>query len=63
MESSAKVVEALKAAAVTQDGRLTLRCVDAFAVADRLHTDLATIGRLCNENRIKIVQCQLGCFR
>jgi hypothetical protein len=32
-------------------------------VAQRIKADVASVGRVCNEHRIKIVQCQLGCFR
>jgi len=58
-----KLLEAVKQAAVEREGRLILRCADAFAVAQRIKADVASVGRVCNEHRIKIVQCQLGCFR
>jgi len=57
------LTEAVKQAALEQDGRLILRCGEAFALAERHGVALAEIGRLCNENHIKIVNCQLGCFR
>jgi len=63
MEASEQVVEAIKKAAVVRDGRQTLGCVDAFATAERFGVKLAVIGRLCNEHGVKIVQCQLGCFK
>lgn len=44
------------------DGKTTLRCEDAFALAAQFVVPVAAIGRLCNQRGIKIVQCQLGCF-
>lgn len=45
-----------------QEGKATLRCEDAFALAARFAVPVEMIGRLCNERGIKIVHCQLGCF-
>lgn len=44
------------------DGKPTLRCEEAFALAARFSVPVETLGRLCNERGIKIVHCQLGCF-
>ncbi len=63
MASREEVISAVKAGAVERDGRVTLRCSDAFRIADALSSDLAEIGQICNENGIRIVQCQLGCFK
>lgn len=63
MGSREELTDAIKTACVKRDGRLTLRCADAFQVAKKASSDLATIGRICNENGIKVVQCQLGCFK
>ena len=63
MGSEQELVEAVKKATAERDGRMTLRCADAFKLAEQFGTAPGTIGRICNENRIKIVQCQLGCFK
>ena len=63
MGSEQEMVEAVKQAAVERDGRMTLRCADAFAVAERFGAARPSIGQICNDNRIRIVQCQLGCFK
>jgi len=63
MGSQEELTASVKAVCVERDGRLTLRCADAFQVAKKASTDLATIGRICDENGIKVVQCQLGCFK
>ncbi len=39
-----------------------LSCPDAFALAAAHNIDLFDIAQLCNQEGIKIVQCQLGCF-
>ena len=59
-EEIGKVIEA----AVTQeDGKKKLSCVKAFIVADEYGVKLSDISRYCNRNKIKISNCQLGCFR
>ena len=62
MDNGDQVVEAVKRAAFEQEGRLRLPCKAAFVLAEQQGVKLAEIGRICNENRIKIVRCQLGCF-
>ena len=37
-------------------------CVMAFKIARDCNCSPAEIGKLCNELKIKIVSCQLGCF-
>ena len=56
------LTEVVKRAAAERDGRLTLCCSDAFRIVAEHQATLADVGRICNENKIKIVQCQLGCF-
>jgi hypothetical protein len=63
MASHEELVSAVRAGTVERDGRVTLRCSDAFQIADSLSASLAEIGQICNENGIRIVQCQLGCFQ
>lgn len=63
MPSNEEVVAAVKTAAVERDGRTVLRCSDAFKLAEEHSVAVAVLGKICNENGIKIVQCQLGCFK
>ncbi len=51
-------IEALRAA--SDDNRLT--CEKANALAKELNVSLREIGALCNELKIKISACRLGCF-
>lgn len=39
-----------------------LACSDAYKIAEKLKINISDIGKLCNENSIKIIGCQLGCF-
>jgi hypothetical protein len=48
----------IKAAA--SDGRIA--CAAAFRLADELSLSRKDLGELLNELKIKIIQCQLGCF-
>ena len=53
-----KIVEALRAS--SSGNRLT--CEQAHALAKELNVTLQELGGLCNELKIKISACQLGCF-
>jgi len=43
-----------------RDGRLS--CEAAHAIGKELNISLQEIGAVCNELKIKITACQLGCF-
>lgn len=58
-EESKSIAEALRAEA--EDGRIP--CAKALALARRLGAEPGQVGEVCNKERIKIVQCQLGCFK
>jgi len=53
-----RVIEAIQAAAI--DNRLT--CEKAHELADTLGIPLRELGVLCDQMKIKITACQLGCF-
>ena len=53
-----KMTEAVQREAVNS----RLSCEKAHELAKELNTSLQEIGRLCNELKIKISACQLGCF-
>ncbi len=63
MEERGALMEAVKQAAVEREGRITLSCAEAFAVARKFGASLDAVGAACNEARVKIVHCQLGCFK
>lgn len=49
--------------AVEREGRKTISCARAFEIHRQHDVPLAEIGRICDENDIKIRACQLGCFK
>lgn len=53
-----KLREAVRSAA--QGGRLG--CGRAHELSEELGVGLEEIGAVCNELKIKIKECQLGCF-
>jgi hypothetical protein len=63
METDRALIDAVKKAATEMDGRATLSCAKAFALAEQFGTRPSVVGGICNKECIKIVQCQLGCFR
>lgn len=46
--------------AAAPDGKIA--CAAAFRLAEELGLSRKELGELLNELKIKIVQCQLGCF-
>jgi len=53
-----KVLAAVKAAA--PEGRLN--CADAHELAGKLGVEFLMIGKAADELKIRIKNCQLGCF-
>ena len=53
-----KMTEAIQKTSVNN----RLSCEQAHELARELNTSLQEIGALCNELKIKIAACQLGCF-
>jgi hypothetical protein len=39
-----------------------LTCTEAFELASKYEMEIIEIGHICNEQKIKICKCQLGCF-
>lgn len=62
MGAPERLSEAVGQAAVERNGRMTLGCADAFKLAEATDVELNDVYRVCNQEDIKIVQCQLGCF-
>ncbi|MCX5771408.1 MAG: hypothetical protein NTZ09_14230 [Candidatus Hydrogenedentes bacterium] len=61
MEQS--LLDAIKQAAVEREGRVVLACAAAFRISAETGGALSEIGRTCNQEGIKIIGCQLGCFQ
>jgi hypothetical protein len=54
-----KVEEALQKEGIEKE----ITCERAFALAEKYHIPKIEISRYCNQHKIKIRSCQLGCFR
>lgn len=53
-----KILDAVREAA--KDGRLS--CTMARKLAEELNVPPARVGEACNQLKIKIQACELGCF-
>jgi hypothetical protein len=58
-----KLKQAVLDAASQLEGKTKLACAEALALSEAFKVSPSEIGRICNENAIKISQCQLGCFK
>jgi len=43
--------------------RKKLTCAEAFELAEKFDAEIVEVGRICNQNNVKIYKCQLGCFK
>lgn len=53
-----ELIEALRREA--KEGRIS--CAAAFRLTEELGVSRREVGQMCDELKIKIVSCQLGCF-
>jgi hypothetical protein len=63
MPENSSVATLIKKTLLECDGRTTLHCRDAFLIAEQLSVSPDIVGQICNEMGVKIVHCQLGCFK
>ena len=64
METSRKdLIEIIEKRSVRDGEKVKLPCAVAFKIAEQYGVKIAEIGALCNEQNIRISQCQLGCFQ
>ena len=63
MSTQDDLLIAVKNKTEERDGRMTLHCAVAFELAEQFGVKPMEIGQLCNQHNIKMVQCQLGCFK
>jgi len=57
-----KMLEVIEGYCVIKNDKKKLACSDASRIAEELKISVPEVGKLCNENGIKIMSCQLGCF-
>lgn len=58
MEKREKIAQVLKEKA--SSGKIT--CTEARKIAEELEVSPAEVGDMCDELKIKICACELGCF-
>jgi len=63
MSKNNEIIEAVIQAASDIDGRKRLPCAEAFRLAEQFGVEKGEIGRICDAHKIKISNCQLGCFK
>lgn len=63
MSSEIDLVQKICSASQEVDGKKKLNCAQAFGLAKELGVSIKQIGDLCNEQNIRICNCQLGCFK
>jgi hypothetical protein len=45
------------------EGKKQLSCAEAFKIARELGVEIREVGCICNREKIRIRNCQLGCFK
>jgi len=60
--NEADLRKAIEEAARDIGGKQILACAQALRLATEHQVSPAVVGRVCNEQGIKIANCQLGCF-
>lgn len=54
--------EAIESEAREVEGKRRLACSKAFELAEKFGVTPGEVGRICEELKIRIQSCQLGCF-
>jgi len=63
MDEEKDLVNAVLERCQDVNGAGKLSCAEAFELAQEFQVEVGQIGRICNQQNIKICKCQLGCFR
>lgn len=58
-----KIVQTVISKAILENEKMKISCRDALGIAEEYRVSPAVIGKICNENKIRICKCQLGCFK
>ena len=57
-----ELLTAIRALTFEDGDKTKLTCTAAFQIAATSPATLTDVGRVCNENDVRITKCQLGCF-
>ncbi len=62
MATREELIQAVLDAAAERDGKKQLECARALGLAKKHGVKPIEIGTICDEQKVKIFDCQLGCF-
>jgi len=57
------IIKIVLSMAEVSGGRKSLSCSKALTIAKKLGVTPREVGRVCNDNNIKICKCRIGCFK
>jgi len=57
-----ELLEVIQTETYEEDGKTKLACPKAFKIAKQNPVTIRDVGRVCDENEIRLAKCQLGCF-
>ncbi|MCF7790569.1 MAG: hypothetical protein K9L78_00440 [Victivallales bacterium] len=57
-----RLKSAIKEGINEEEGKKYLTCGKAHQISKKQNITLKELGNYCNQNGIKIIKCQLGCF-
>ena len=63
MDKDKELIDAVLARVQEADGKKKLPCAQAFQIAKEFNAAIIEVGQICNQQDIKICNCQLGCFK
>lgn len=62
MSQETTLRERIEAACYEEGDRQRIACADALRIAEEAGVAPIEVGKACDEARVKIAGCQLGCF-
>ena len=66
MDMKGQLVDAVLKSAISSKvsgDKKRLTCAKAFEIAKTFDVKIIDIGHICNQQKIRISSCQLGCFK
>lgn len=63
MEKGKDLINAVIERTRESEGKKRLACAEAFKLAEEFEVTIVEIGRICDQQNVKIRKCQLGCFK
>ena len=62
-ENNEEIIDAILEKTFKDNEREKLSCASALKIAEQFDVKPIEIGRMCNQKKIRIIHCQLGCFK